>query len=65
MKLKCTKTAKNEQAKKLLANFDLNSSQKCNKMISEAEEEEGRKRRLVLLCFSLVKAKDIIYINHK
>jgi len=26
----------------LLARIDLNSSQKCNKMITEAEEKEGR-----------------------
>ena len=51
------KTAKNEQVKILLANFDLNSSQKCNKMITEAEEEEGRENRLVFWCFSLVKTK--------
>jgi len=41
-KLKCAKRAKNEQAQKLLATFDLNSSQKCNKIKSEAEEKEGR-----------------------
>ena len=38
----CTKKAKNEQAQKFLARIDLNSSQKCNKMITEAEEKEGR-----------------------
>ncbi|MBR3667979.1 MAG: hypothetical protein IKN66_12645, partial [Ruminococcus sp.] len=44
-KLKCAKRAKNEQAQKLLATFDLNSSQKCNKIKSEAEEKEGHKSR--------------------
>ena len=53
-RLICTKRAKNEQAQKLLAKFDLNSSQKCNKMKSEAEEKEGHKGRVVLLRFSLV-----------
>ena len=43
--LKCTKRAKNEQAQKLLATFDLNSSQKCNKIKTEAEEKEGHKSR--------------------
>ena len=42
---KCTKKAKNEQGQKLLARIDLNSSQKCNKMITEAEEKEGRETK--------------------
>jgi hypothetical protein len=42
---KCTKKAKNEQGKKFLARIDLNSSQKCNKMITEAEEKEGRETK--------------------
>ena len=43
---KCTKTAKNEQAKKLLARIDLKCSQKCNKIKARTKGKEGRKSTL-------------------
>ena len=46
----------------MLANFDLNSSQKSNKIKTETKEKEGHKSKILLLRLALVKG--IIIITH-